>query len=277
MERLARPRSAVVLAILAVALGTSPVCAQLRPLEPLDWSTVGVEGHSLELGGGFFSGQRASLAGTEGRLVEVGSFRATWSLGRVALELSGTALRLFEERAVFAPPVDDVVPADGTVRRDMGDYRIATVVRLAEAGPGRTLALRFGVRLPTTDNLQGLDRDQTDFYSLLAGRVETGRLAVGGEVGLGINGTRDPENEQVDPLLFALSARYDLGRVRALMELAGQHDPRAGEDRRGTEDLGEARLGVELGHRRWMSVTAVRGWTASSPDLGVIVTFGVHF
>lgn len=277
MERIVRLRAAVVLATLAVGVATSPVGAQLRPLEPLDWSTVGVEGHSLAVGGAFYSGQRASLAGTEGRLVEVGSFRATWSLGRVALELSGTALRLFEERTAFAPPADDVVPADGNLRRDMGDFRIATVVRLAEPSPGRTLALRFGVRLPTTDNLQGLDRDQTDFYSLLAGRVETGKLVVGGEVGVGINGTRDPENEQVDPLLFALSARYDLGRVRALMELAGQHDPRAGEDRRGTEDLGEGRLGVELGHRRWMSVTAVRGWTASSPDLGVIVTFGVHF
>ena len=277
MNRLVRLRSAVLLATLSLAPTASSVSGQLRPLEPLDWSTVGVEGHSLELGGGYFSGQRASLAGTEGRLMELGSFRATWSLGRVALGLSGTALRVFEERTVFRDPLDDVVPAEGSYRRDIGDYRVETVVRLAEPKPGRTLALRFGVRLPTTDNLQGLDRDQTDFFSMLAGRVTRGDLAVGGEVGLGINGTRDPENEQVDPILFALSARYDLGGARAVVELTGQHDPRAGGDRRGTEDLGEARLGVEVGRRRWLSIAAVRGWTASSPELGVIVAFGANF
>jgi len=277
MNRFVRLRAALVLATVAIVPTALPVSAQLRPLEPLDWSMVGVEGHSLELGGGYFSGQRASLAGTEGRLMELGSFRGTWSLGRVALELSGTALRVFEERTVFRDPLDDVVPAKDSYRRDVGDYRIATVVRLAEPSPGQTLALRFGVRLPTTDNVQGLDRDQTDFFSMVAGRVTQGDLVVGGELGLGINGTRDLENEQVDPILFALSARYDLGRVRALAELTGQHDPRAGGDRRGTEDLGEARLGFEVGRRRWLSVAAVRGWTASSPELGVIVAFGAHF
>jgi len=209
--------------------------------------------------------------------MELGSFRATWSLGRVALELAGTALRLFDERSVFAEPLVDVLPADGKRRRDVGDYRVSTVVRLMEPRPGQVVALRFGVRLPTTDNLQGLDRDETDFYSLLAGKVTQGPLAVGGELGLGINGTRDPENEQVDPLLFALSTRYELGRARALLELAGQHDTRAGTDRRGVEDLGEARLGLEVGARRWMSILAVRGWTPSSPDFGVIVRFGTSF
>jgi hypothetical protein len=277
MKRLVRLCSASVLALAATALVASSAVAQLRPLEPLDWSTVGVERTSLVVGGGLFTGQRASLAGTEGRLLELGSFRATWSLGRVSLELAGTALRLFDERIAFADPFGDVLPAEGSRRRDAGDYRVSTVVQLAKTSHGHVVALRFGVRLPTTDNLKGLDRDETDFYSMLAGRVVQGPVAVGGELGLGINGTRDPENEQVDPLLFALSARYDLGRARALVELTGQHDTRAGRDRRGTEDLGEAHVGLEVGDRRWMSVVAVRGWTPSSPEFGVIVRFGTHF
>jgi hypothetical protein len=277
MSRCLPRSSTAVFALAATAVVASPARAQLRPLEPLDWSTLGVEEVSLVMGGGIFTGQRASLAGTEGRLLELGSFRATWSLGRVALELAGTALRLFNEQFVFADPIADVVPVEGAWRHDVGDYRVSTVVRLLEPRPGRTVALRFGVRLPTTDNLQGLDRDETDFYSLLAGRIAQGPLAVGGELGVGIYGTRDPENEQVDPLLFGLSALYDLGRVRGLLELTGQHDTRAGRDRRGTEDLGEARIGVEVGDRRWMSVAAVRGWTPSSPEFGVIVRFGTHF
>ena len=277
MKRLVRLCSASVLALAATAPVASSARAQLRPLEPLDWRTVGVERTSLVVGGGLFTGQRASLAGTEGRLLELGSFRATWSLGRVSLELAGTALRLFDEHTAFADPFGDVLPAEGSRRRDAGDYRVSTVVQLTKPSRGHVVALRFGVRLPTTDNLKGLDRDETDFYSLLAGRVAQGPVAVGGELGLGINGTRDPENEQVDPLLFALSARYDLGRARALVELTGQHDTRAGRDRRGTEDLGEAHVGLEVGDRRWMSVVAVRGWTPSSPEFGVIVRFGTHF
>jgi hypothetical protein len=277
MESLARLCSTSVLALTTTLVVAGSARAQLRPLDPLDWSTVGVEGASFVVGGGVFTGQRASLAGTEGRLLELGSFRATWSLGRVALELAGTALRLFDERSVFAEPLVDVLPADGTRRRDVGDYRVSTVVRLVEPSPGQVVALRFGVRLPTTDNLQGLDRDATDFYSLVAGRVAKGAFALGGELGLGINGTRDPKHEQVDPLLFALSARYELGPAKAVLELAGQHDTRPSPDRRGTEDLGEARIGLEVGGRRWMSVAAVRGWTPSSPDFGVIVRFGTRF
>lgn len=265
------------LAVAATTVAAPPVTAQLRPLEPLDWSILGVDGRSLVVGGGMYSGQRAALAGSEGRLLELGTFRATWSLGRVALEFGGTALRLFDERSTYAAPSADVVPADGDRRKDHGDYQVSTVVRLAEPNPGRTLALRFGVRLPTTDNLQGLDRDRTDFFSLLAARVTRGALSVGGEVGLGINGTLDPDNEQVDPLLFALSGRYGTGPARILVELAGQHDTRAGSDRRGNEDLGEGRVGLEVGNRRWVSVTAVRGWTPSSPSFGVMVRFGTHF
>jgi len=277
MERRPNHRLVGALVVTAIALVATPAAAQLRPLEPLDWSILGVEGRSLVVGGGLYSGQRAALAGSEGRLLELGAFRATWSLGRVALELAGTALWLFDERSIYAAPEPDVVPADGARRRDHGDYQVSTVVRLAERGPGQTLALRFGVRLPTTDNAQGLDRDRTDFFSLLAGRVTRGALAVGGEVGLGINGTRDPPNEQVDPLLFGLSARYGTGPARIAVELAGQHDTRAGSDRRGNEDLGEGRVGVEVGDRRWVSVMAVRGWTASSPSFGVMVRFGTHF
>lgn len=277
MERRSPPCLVSALALAAAAFTAAPAAAQLRPLEPLDWSVLGGEGQSLVVGGGLYSGQRAALAGSEGRLLELGSFRATWSLGRVAVELAGTALRLFDERSTYADPETDVVPADGTRRRDHGDYQVSTVVGLTEPVPGRALALRFGVRLPTTDNLQGLDRDEMDFFSLLAGWVSRGPLSVGGEVGLGINGTRDPRNEQVDPLLFALSARYGVGPARVLLELAGQHDTRAGSDRRGNEDLGEGRVGLEVGDRRWVSVTAVRGWTASSPSFGVMVKFGSHF
>ena len=276
MTRYSTLRSACLALTLSAAAG-SPSGAQLRPLEPIQWRAVGYEGHSVLLGGSILAGQRASLAGTKGRLLELGAFRGTWRTGRVAMELAGTAVWLFDEQSVFAEPVDGVIPAEDARRTTTGDYRVSTVVQLFAPGADRQVALRFGVRLPTTDNLQGLDRDQTDFFSTVAGRVRHGPWEFSGELGIGINGTRDLHNEQVDPLLFGFSAHVDAGPARGTLELYGQHDTRAGRDRRGTEDLGEGRVGVEVGGERWLSVALVRGWTPASPDLGLIVMLGTHF
>jgi hypothetical protein len=229
------------------------------------------------VGSGAYWGQRASLAGTEGVLLELGSFRATWGLGRVAVEFSGTTLRLFEDETILMEPVAGVDSPNGDRRIDTGDYRVSTTVQLTRPGSKVAAALRFGVRLPTTDDAVGLGRDQTDFFALLAGRIKRERWHLDGELGLGVYGTRDPVNEQVDPILFGLSAAYDLGRVDPFVELAGHHDPRAGPEWRGTEDLGEARVGVRIGNRRWISIAAVRGWTLVSPDLGLSMQLGTRF
>jgi hypothetical protein len=269
-------RRGATLALLVVLVPTGGA-AQLRPLDPLDWNVLGDQRASFVLGGAVYSGQRAALAGTKGRLMELGAFKATWTLGRVALEVSGTAVRLFEDHTVYAEPADFAAPPDGSRRTDAGVALVSTVVRLTPGDRDRALALRFGVTLPTTDNEVGLDRDQTDFYSLLVGRVGGRNWSLSGELGLGIFGTRDPANEQVDPLLFGLMATRDLGPATLILELAGHHDPRAGPEFRGNEDLGEGRLGLRFGRLRWLSVSAVRGWTPTSPDFGLVVQVGRRF
>lgn len=266
------PAPLVVLAVAASAGG-----AQLRPLEPVPWRAFDEEGVDLEVGVGVYDDQEASLAGLRGRLVELGWFRASWGLGRVALELTGTALLWFEETTSFAPPLEGVRGADGGSRTDAGDYRISTQVALTGPEAPLKVALRFGVRLPTTDDVQGLERDQTDFFSFVTGRVDRGPIRAGAEIGLGILGTRDRRNEQVDVILFGLRGEYDLGKVDALVAVAGQHDPRRAREFRGNEDLGEVRLGVRAGHRRWVSVSVVRGWTRASPDIGARLSYGIRF
>src|SRR5688572_11707548 len=109
--------------------------------------------------------QRASLAGTSGALWEAGLFTLAWRTGRVVLEASGTAQRYFREDEVFTEPYDDVRPSDDGHRHDSGDYRIGTSVRLTPERSRVTAAVRFGTRLPTTDNETGLDRDALDFFS----------------------------------------------------------------------------------------------------------------
>ena len=73
-----------------------PACApathaQLRPLDPFEWRMFeGGRAVSAPVGAGWLADQRASLAGTEGTLVEAGNFRAFWRTGRVVLEAGGT-------------------------------------------------------------------------------------------------------------------------------------------------------------------------------------------
>jgi hypothetical protein len=255
----------------------SPAGAQLRPLDPMDWDALTGRAVTVEIGGSYLSGQRASLAGTEGRLLEVGKYRIVWHIGRVALQASGTALWLYQDRTVFAQPLAEVLPRRGSERKDVGDQKVTTMVELTPPGSKVAAALRFGVTLPTTDDLQGIGRDETDFFATVGGHTVLGPLDLGGGLGLGINGTRDPSHEQVDPMLFDFSAVYRIGEVAATLELAGQHDTRPGPDFRGNEDLGEARLGVRLGRTKWLSVQAVRGWTLASPNLGVVMALGARF
>jgi hypothetical protein len=94
-------------------------------------------------------------------------------------------------------------------------------------------------------------------------------------LGIGILGTRYPEHEQVDPILFAGELSWDFGWAIADLEVAGQHDPRRSEDLRGNEDLGEVRLGLRTSGERWVRIAAVRGWETYSPGFGIILEVGM--
>jgi hypothetical protein len=254
---------------------TSPAHAQLRPLDPFEWRMLEAgRTWSVEAGGGWLRGQRASLAGTEGDLVEAGNFRAFWRTGRVVLEAGGTVRRLFDEERAFAPPEPDVEPAEDGKRSDSGDYRVATTVRLTGEGAPVAAVLRFGARLPTTDNETGLDRDATDFFATLGGHLARGRFSVGAEAGVGIFGTRQTEFEQDDLLVYALRAEYDAGPVVPTLTVVGQQVGTAHREIRGNESLGEIRIGGRTVGRYFARAEYVAGFRDFSPSGGVLVAFG---
>ena len=265
------------LSLLVLGCFARPGAAQLRPLDPMGWSTFERPGGTFVAGGGFYTGQRVSLAGVEGRLAELAAFQLTWAYERVAVRLGGTLFRFFDDQRVFAEPLEDTRPPDGTSRRDVGDIRVSTIIRLTADDARVGAAFRFGTRLPTTDNREGLGRDQADFFATFGLRFHEGPLAISLEGGAGVNGTRDPRHEQVDPILFAASFLYEAGLVSPFLELTGQHDPRSSRDRRGNENLGEVRVGALIGGDRWIKVMVSRGWTPFSPEVGLTVLFGTRF
>lgn len=263
------------LATVALLVFAATAAAQLRPLDPAMWQVFD-HGHDLvaRAGIGVHGGQRASLAGTEGLLREIGNFQASWRSGRIALEIGGTVLRTFDDHASFAPPMSDVTEA-GPDRRDSGDYHIATLVRLTPPERPTAAVLRFGTRLPTTDNQVGLERDRTDFFALAGGRYQHAGARLSAEVGVTINGTRDASFEQADLLVYALNLEYRRGWITPIATVVGQTEWFDGWSMRGNEELAELRAGVRAGSQWWVQAMLVRGVTDWSPGAGLLLGAGV--
>lgn len=253
--------------------------AQLRPLDPLPVGALDDAEPTVSARAGFgvLRGQRAALAGTEGTLAEIGNFRVFWRTGRVALEVGGTVLRVFEDRSRFAEPDEHVTPGSGPTRRDAGDYRVATSVRVTPADWPAIGYVRFGTRLPTTDNTTGLDRDRTDFFAGVGAHRRAGLWSLGGETGIGIYGTRHYRLEQSDVLTYALSAEYDAGPIAPAVMVLGHADGMEDRAIRGSEELAEVRAGLRVGGRLWLSAQWVHGLTEFSPSGGLLMEGGWQF
>ena len=252
----------------------APTAAQLRPLEPAQWEVFeGGTTVAVTAGVGVHWDQRAALAGTTGRLVELGNFQATWRSGRIAVEGAGTAYRFFRDESRFAPAFGGARDENGPDRHDVGDYRLATTVLLTPAQRPAAAVLRFGVRIPTTTNDVGIDRDQTDFFALVGGRLIASRLRLSGETGVGVYGTRYSNFEQSDVLVYSLAAELPLGAVTPGIALMGQKDGTSAI-LRGNEDLSELRLGVRVGTRYWLKAQLVKGLETFSPRAGLLLAAG---
>lgn len=264
--------------VLLLSLLPAAASAQLRPLDAFEWRMFEEDAAvSVQAGGGWFAGQRASLAGTEGTLVEAGNLRAFWRTGRVVIEAGGTVQRFFRDERRFAPAHGEVAGDEDGNRRDAGDWRILTAVRLTGEGAPVAAALRFGTRLPTTDNTVGLDRDAIDFFATIGGWTARGRIALQAEAGVGIVGTRETRFEQDDLLIYALRAEYDTGPVIPSLTVLGQQVGTGHAEIRGNESLGEVRIGARTTGRRWVSAEAVAGYTGFSPEYGLLVALGTDW
>jgi hypothetical protein len=263
-----RPPQLLLIPFVLTLLHPSPVSAQLRPWEPFDWSLFDGVHANIAVGTSVLWGPRASLAGTGGVLVEAGTFAAGYRIDRVGLEAGGTFYRRLREEESFAPPTGGTEPRPLGVRHDTGDYRISTGVALTRPDRAATLLLRFGSRLPTTDNRVGLERDATDFFATLGARADIGVVRAFGELGVGIHGTRKSESEQSDLLLYMVGIGMHAGPIRPTVVFLGQTIDRHLRSR-GTEPLSEIRLQIEIGGRVSGRVEAIHGFTPFSPEAGV--------
>jgi surfeit locus 1 family protein len=269
-----RARTAATAAFAVLLLCPSDASAQLRPLAPIGWRVFDAGTYLVgEAGMGVLWELPAPLTGASGRLVEAGNYHVAVRSGRIAIELSGTALWHFTEMRRTSTAASGVRPAPDGARRDAGVATAATSFRASLPQWTTDLVLRFGVSIPTTSDESGLDRDRTDFFATVALRYPRGRLSLWMENGLGINGTTWPEYPQSDVWTFAFGTAYAMGMVRPTAALVGRQDGHSWIVR-GNEDQRELRLGVDIGRERWVSVHYIRGLTEFSPEHGVRLTAG---
>jgi surfeit locus 1 family protein len=257
-----------------LALVPSVAHAQLRPLDPLEWQVYEPNTFLVgEAGVGSLWEQQATLAGTRGRLLELGNYRVTFRFDRLAVELAGTALWRLTDEEVVEPPAAWVHPADGSPRQDAGFASAATLVNLTPRRAPLDIVLRFGARIPTTSDESGLDRDRTDFFALAALRYRAGPVAFTAENGVGIHGALDSRFPQSDVWAYTFGTEYRHRPFFAMAQMVG-HQNRL--RLRGNENLRELRFGVGVGDRRWFDISYIHGLSDFSPRHGVRLSAGMR-
>lgn len=269
--------AAVALVVTAGLFVPQTAAAQLRPLEPMDWISFEADVGSAFIGVAGFRDHPASLLGSEGRLLELGLVGASFRSGRIVLAFHGSVVRVFKPFESFADPLPQVVPDDGTRRSDSGDYRVSTSVRLTSLNSPWNAALRFGARLPTTDDRIGLERDRTDFFTTFAGRHRRGQLSFEAEVGFAINGVATTQFDQTDPILYGGGVVYRWPGAEAALRLAGHYDTRTNGPPRGNEHLSELNASVRTMGDTWIQTEIVRGLAEFSPAWGFQLRVGRSF
>lgn len=268
------PPLPLLLAVAALALGTAPGAAQLRPLDPFEWRVLEEE---IDVLGSFGSAatfdQRVPLAGSRGNLLELGSYRLLWRSGRIGLDLSGTAFWRYAERDSLEAPASGVDAAEHGVRQDFGPVTASAFVRLSPSTASTDVLVRFGARLPTTSHASGLERDETDFFALVGGKWERAAWTLAAEVGVGIHGSVRADYRQSDVLLYNLGVRRLAGPLTLSAFLVGHVDGHHWRIR-GNEDQSELRLALRTGQRRWLQLGYLHGLSAYSPGHGASLGFG---
>lgn len=263
---------------LLLLLCAAPLHGQLRPLDPIDYRAFEDAALQADAGLAYYTKQHASLAGTRGSLWEVGNFHVHIRTGRLVMELGGTVQRLYHDNEILAAPYGDAAAPNASRRRhDAGDYRVGSIVRLTSQQSATLTTLRFGTRLPTTDNRVGLDRDATDFYATLSAHRRFAKFSASVEAGLAINGTRKTTYEQTDVLSYAVVVTMPMSNAALFAEAVGLDDLHAKEAIRGNEDLGEFRFGAHLGRKQWSSITFVKGYREYSPAFGLQIAGRITF
>jgi hypothetical protein len=253
----------------------SPAAGQQRPLVTEDPETIGSGQILIEAGLDWKNGQPYPVSGLTGDLLRVPLVGVSVGLSSIAeLQLDGSFYDRLSVSERKPAPLSGLLEFTGDSTSDVGDFTIATKVRLLREGPERPgISARFATQLPNAGNESGLGLDTTNFFATLIVGKTVRSVRIVGNVGLGILGDPTRGDAQNDVLTYGMSvARAFTDRVEFVGEVNGHLDI-AGEPPPGTESRGTLRFGgrYTMGPGRVDGAVLV-GLTSRDADFGF--TFG---
>jgi hypothetical protein len=254
-----------------------PPRAELLKTNTLDFPARG----ALRLGFAvtYLQGVEIPFSGLAGNLTQWGVLRGDAGVSdNVAVQVRGI---LYQDLHIDAARSDPVPPVTVTGRNayDVGDFSVATLVRVAPERRRRPgLGLRFELKLPNTDDTDGIGTNTTDVFLALLLEKRFGRFRLFSDTGIGILSEPTVARSQNDVVVYGLGSTCALSSGITLMsEVNGRWAPSGSLP--GTEDQGQLRAGLSW---RTKAVTyemlLTRGLNRGDENFGVAldVSLGVQ-
>lgn len=248
--------------------------AQQRPLLTEDVDIIEPGTVRTQIGVELLQKQKFSVSGLEGDLSRIGVIGFTFGLSsNVQFEVEGTLQNYLsiDRRGPSKIPLQIASGALST--NDVGDFTLATKIKLRnETEKLPSVGFRFGVQLPNTNQAKGLGLNTTNFFAsvLLGKKFFDKRLNIFGNLGLAILPAPLEIFSQNDVTTYGIAGIYKVNpRLNLVGEVSGRFSSRKAQ--LGTEDLSEARFGIQLmaaGLR--FDLAGTKGLTKFSPRSGII-------
>lgn len=269
------------LSLFLICAGAS-VVAQQRPLITEDVDIIPPGSVRLQVGIDFFQDAKFPLSGLTGDLTRVGVIGVNVGLSpNVEFQLDGVAQNFLSINRRTASSIPLALAPGATGTNDTGDFRLSTKIKLRnETRRGPSLGFKFGVELPNSNQGQGIGVNQTNAFGLILVGKKFGkddRVNLFGNIGLGIFTAPVNQFTQNDMLLYGVASIVRLNdRINLAGEVNGRANTRTGRAPLGTEQLSQARLGLQIKATNLrFDLAGAAGLTRFSPRSGVI--FGVTY
>jgi hypothetical protein len=254
-----------------------PAAAQDLPLQTADAEVMAPGMVRAQIGFDFLQDESFPLSGLSGDMTNLGVINMRTGLGSIVeIQVQGMIQEFLSIKQQGTSFVALNLPSSNSTS-DVGDFSFYTKILLFKEG-GRipAFAFRFGYEMPNTNQARGIGNNATNIFAEWIAEKHFGKLAVFGDLGLGILTSPNALYSQNDELLYGLAFHYGLNKRVALVgEVNGRYSPRKLIPALyGTESRGQGRFGVEVnaGGMMW-DLAAIGGLDKYDPHTGF--TFGV--
>ncbi|UCF20096.1 MAG: hypothetical protein JSU87_01425 [Gemmatimonadota bacterium] len=265
------PAALLVLGFFSQTVGTAHGQSALRRTAAIQPVGLARKGDLLlGVGAAYESNVSRPLVAVFGDLGHLGALKLAWAVADyVLLEVEGDLLRVLTVDSMGTPPINPRPEVFNGKSTAAGDFSVAFSFLILGDGDGLGVGGRLKVDLPNSNQKDGIGTNTTNVHLSLLGSYGRGPFQFTGNVGVGILEVPLESFRQNDVIVYSAEMLVSpLADVR--LRLLGGVDGRASTRNKvpiGTEDLGEAYLGLDFRFGDWLiDAAAGLGYAGNSPD-----------